>query len=333
MDASEGTASCLPSDTFAHFHAREQQLLAVDAVLEQRKDSALLAATKASAAAIDYEYKPPVSEDTVPAVSSTAVAPTPVFSSFPPPSAAQASASGTSHGPNAPYVPPAPYPPQPYSSHIPASLVNNDSEAIHTTVRFQKARIVALQEELDIAVAKLTERERSGAELDRELKATAEENRKLQRGHQNSSVVTEKLRKQVGQLELKLEDSETQNRELKKQIETLSQSLKKSEADHKTKDARLLRVTDDMERYKASVKELKSTERDRQTGDRKETDRLLHEVRKLERQRTELLNGFKKQNQLIDVLKKQKVHLEAARMLAFTEEEYVRVMELGNVVN
>jgi len=204
---------------------------------------------------------------------------------------------------------------------------------MHTTVRFQKARIVALQEELDIAVAKLCEREKERGEVDKELKSTLEENKKLQRASQNSTIVQEKLRKQAGQLELKLEDTENQNRELKKQIEILSQSLKKNEADHKTKDARLIRVTEDMERYKSSAKELKSSERDRQTGDRKETDRLLHEVRKLERQRTELMNAFKKQNQLIDVLKKQKVHLEAARMVAFTEEEYIRVMELGNAVN
>lgn len=60
----------------------------------------------------------------------------------------------------------------------------------------------------------------------------------------------------------------------------------------------------------------------------KEIDKLGQENKKLERQRNELLTAYKKQNKLIDLLRKQKTHLEAARSLNFTEEEFIKAIDL-----
>ncbi len=63
---------------------------------------------------------------------------------------------------------------------------------------------------------------------------------------------------------------------------------------------------------------------------RADVTRLTTENKRLERQRGELLVAFKKQLRLIDVLKRQRVHLEAARALQFSEAEFLQTLELGH---
>ncbi|KAM9183800.1 testis-expressed protein 9 isoform 2-T2 [Dugong dugon] len=96
-----------------------------------------------------------------------------------------------------------------------------------------------------------------------------------------------------------------------------------------------------IEKYKALSEEanrkcdglqqqLSSVERDIANEEQKKIEALKSENKKLEKQKGELMIGFKKQLKLIDVLKRQKMHIEAAKMLSFTEEEFLKALEWGN---
>lgn len=51
--------------------------------------------------------------------------------------------------------------------------------------------------------------------------------------------------------------------------------------------------------------------------------------KQLQRQREEIAAAFRKQLKLIDVLKRQKLHLESARTLTHSEQQFSRVLSAG----
>ncbi len=63
----------------------------------------------------------------------------------------------------------------------------------------------------------------------------------------------------------------------------------------------------------------------------KEIDKLIQENKKLEKQKNEIYAAFKKSLKLCSILKRQKVHLENARLLAFTEDEFKNLLEQNKI--
>lgn len=328
--SSSAAGTCLSNDAFSHFQKREAELIARNEELEHQKVSALRRASDAIREADQSEIHranvrtPDLAGDANAALDAATADPfTDARARSRPGSAAGVGGGG--------YSRPGSGGGGDYSELLPPPAASSaDVESLQNTIRFQKARIIALQEELDRTIGELGQKDEDVQRLKAECKSGADETKRLRALLEKGDQERERLRKQVAQAELRVKDVERENAELLKENDSVALSLKKSESESHAKDARINRLVDDAERYKNALKDLKNTDKDKMQGDRREVERLTAEVRKLERQRSELFSGFKKQMKLIDVLKKQKAHIEAARLLSFTEDEFIRILELGD---
>ncbi|CAI2373295.1 unnamed protein product [Moneuplotes crassus] len=199
---------------------------------------------------------------------------------------------------------------------------------LERTIIFQKAKIEAIQTELDGAISVLNEK-------DIELQQVSKKDK-------SSEGQTTKFNKKISKLEEELKKANEQNKKQEKRIKSLESYLQQAEAkinrierdtkkasqDVGVKDVRLNRVLEELEKQKLTLKETKEAEEHKNKEIREELDRVNDENKKLDRQRSELLQVFKKQNKLIDILKKQKMHIEAAKMLSFTEDEFTKLLDV-----
>lgn len=330
--------SCLPTDAFDHFSAREAELLKYNDQLEAKKNEALARASDAMKDVEDLSFKnyqpsfmkndalvAPIVGESGLDLKNTHVGPKPDPTDL--------EMDQILHANRQP-LPPSVSDLQPSMTlktkiaHPQASA--NEIETLQNTIRFQKSRILALQEELDRCIRSLSQRDDENKRVTEENKKVSEISKRTQKDYKISETQCEKHRKQISLFENRIKDFEKELQQSRKQNDELTLLVRKQETELHGKESRVNRLIEDCERYRATVKDLKNTDFDQANAGRKELNRLLAENRKLERQRNELVGSFKKQMKLIDILKKQRTHLEAARVLSFTEDEFVRILDLGD---
>uniref|UniRef100_A0A2D4GZ64 Testis expressed 9 n=1 Tax=Micrurus corallinus TaxID=54390 RepID=A0A2D4GZ64_MICCO len=117
---------------------------------------------------------------------------------------------------------------------------------------------------------------------------------------------------------------------IQQELENLKRAQKQAAATQSTTDIRLNRALEEAEKYKMELNKLKQSNKDVVNQEHKKLEELKIENKRLEKQKEELVAGFKKQLKLIDILKRQKMHIESAKMLSFTEEEFMKALEWGN---
>ncbi|KAI5626147.1 testis-expressed protein 9 isoform X1 [Silurus asotus] len=115
------------------------------------------------------------------------------------------------------------------------------------------------------------------------------------------------------------------------EVEGMKRAQKQVSSSHNATEVRLNRALEEAERSKAELVKLKQSSKDLVNQEQQRIEALQAENKRLEKQKDELITGFKKQLKLIDILKRQKIHFEAARMMSFTEEEFMKALDWGKM--
>ncbi|KAL8558710.1 hypothetical protein ACOMHN_037803 [Nucella lapillus] len=240
---------------------------------------------------------------------------------------------------------------------LPQAAGDMGSEA---TIRFLKAKVRVMQEELDRLSQDCNKKEEERSGLSGRVKELEDERGRLHRTNAAQQTQMDKFRRladeargksdsQETQLSAlrkqtqmdkfrrladeargKSDSQETQLSALRKELEQLKRGQKQQQTTQSATEVRLNRALEEIERYREQLTKAKSSSKDSADSEKKRVDQLMGENRRLEKQKNELMAGFKKQMKLIDVLKRQKMHTEAAKMLQFSEEEFVKALEWGS---
>eukprot|EP00842_Homolaphlyctis_polyrhiza_P000155 jgi/Hompol1/113/HPOL_002443-RA len=148
---------------------------------------------------------------------------------------------------------------------------------LEATNRFLKAKLHVLQQELDKIVAE-----------------------------RNNQTLVEKLKVTIDEQKHKLEESEIELQQTKKQLDDTQRQSKQFDGDINSRDLRLNRALEEIEKLKTILSKKDGDSKDKLDVAKRAADGLFAENKKLQRQKAELLAAFKKQAQLITVLKRQK---------------------------
>ena len=199
----------------------------------------------------------------------------------------------------------------------------------NAAVRFQKARAEAMTKKLEEAMDTRREMSERLACMENDLKNTRKDRNLLKKALESLKLTDSKLKKELKEKVAVQDSMKSEIASMKKDLAVAQKMVSAADSDRKNREVRLARALEECNKYKENIMKASSKNKEGDNKFKKENEALLAKVTMLERQRGELLIAFKKQLKLIDVLKRQNVHLEAAQKITFIEDEFIRVLDSG----
>jgi len=193
--------------------------------------------------------------------------------------------------------------------------------------RFLRARCRVLQEEVNRLQKQLQTSQEKAAKSRKDQQEKTETLSRLEKSHEKQRKEFDKLKSQLSTESSKRELAEKEAQKLKRDVEELKRAEKVKKPGSKQNDIRLQRALDEVQKYKSEMAELVRKNRDQGTVTRHQFDEASKETQKQKRLNSEYKSVIQKQSKLIEILRNKCTHLEAARVLEFTEEEFLRALD------
>ncbi|KAF8560471.1 hypothetical protein P879_08195 [Paragonimus westermani] len=193
--------------------------------------------------------------------------------------------------------------------------------------RYLRAKVRVLQEEIQKMSSQLNNYHDDNARLTKLVQELEEERNRLHRVTTSHSAQVDKVKKSLNEARTHCDVLEAERNTLRKEGENTKRTMNQQAAELKSTTTRLQRALEETERLKQEMDKTRSSTRESVDSMKHSIEQLMTDNRRLERQKTELITAFKKQLRLIDVLRRQKMLIEASKCLQLTEEEFLKALD------
>jgi chromosome segregation ATPase len=200
------------------------------------------------------------------------------------------------------------------------------NKKLESIIKFQKSKIDTLEEELDNALSEVRVRDMELEDLKNKGKTPNNEYKKTLSQINNISQQLEKYKNMYNDKKIEYNGLLDKYNELQKSINNTESNEKKLKSELLSKDKQIARLIEEIDKKNTPL-----SNKPISTISDKEVERLNNEVKKLEKQKNDLYVAFKKSLKLCSILKRQKIHLENARLLNFTEDEFKYLIEQNKI--
>ncbi|XP_018318571.1 testis-expressed protein 9 [Agrilus planipennis] len=167
-----------------------------------------------------------------------------------------------------------------------------------------------------------------------ELRNTLAENKRLIEEKERwftmnnaSKSQVNKLENQMSTLNSKLQAKESENLSLKKEVEQLKKELRNVSQNSSGNEVKINRLLEENEKLKTAIQNSKKEEADLKMQHRKHIDQMTSVIKGLEKQKLDVVAGFKKQMLLVDNLKRQKALYETQKFSEIADKDFMKILD------